>query len=282
MKTLLEVLNLSTDFLKAKKISNPRRQAEELLADALNTSRLQLYLEFERPLVEAELEVCRKFLARRASGEPLQYIKGEVEFSDCRFNVNKSVLIPRQETEILVEKIAKELNRLGTRGKVLWDVCCGSGCIGISLKKKFPELRVLLSDISREALVLAKANAVKNGVEVECFEGDLLMPFAGQKCDYFVCNPPYISQAEFEGLDREVKGFEPEKALVGGVTGLEFYERLARELPQVLTRSGRGWFEMGKGQGDAILKMFLAKPWVNCRYEQDWSGHDRFFFLEIE
>lgn len=282
MKTILEVLNLSANFLKGKRISNPRRQAEELLADALNTSRLQLYLEFERPLTEEELNECRRFLARRASGEPLPYIKGEVDFSDCKFTVNPSVLIPRQETEILVEKIAQELKTLGTENKTLWDVCCGSGCIGISLKRKFPDLRVCLADISAEALFVAKANALKNNVAVEVFEGDLLTPFANQKCDYFVCNPPYVSQAEFEALEHDVKAFEPRKALVGGATGLEFYERLSLELPKVLNPLGRGWLEMGKGQGEAILKMFLAKPWVNCRYEQDWSGHDRFFFLEIE
>lgn len=282
MKTILEILNLSANFLKGKRISNPRRQAEELLADALNISRLELYLEFERPLTESELEDCRKFLARRAAGEPLPYIKGEVHFFDCKFTVSPSVLIPRQETEILVGKIAQELKKLETKDKTLWDVCCGSGCIGISLKKKFPELRVCLADISPEALAVARANALKNKVEVEFFEGNLLTPFSSQKCDYFVCNPPYVSQAEFEDLEQEVKAFEPYKALVAGATGLEFYERLSSELLRVLNPSGRGWLEIGKGQGEAVLKMFLAKPWVNCRYEQDWSGHDRFFFLEIE
>jgi len=282
MKTILEILNLSTDFLKQKKISNPRRQAENLLSDALGMSRLQLYVDFERPLTEPELDTCRKNLARRSKGEPLQYIKGFVEFCECTFIVNPHVLIPRQETEILVEMIAKELEKLDLKEKVLWDVCCGSGCIGISLKKRFPELNVILSDISPDAIKVAQANALKNEVDVKFFVGDLLEPLKDQKADFFACNPPYISQPEFAKLDVEVKQFEPTTALISGPTGLEFYERLARDLPALSNSGLRGWMELGTGQGERVLSLFSESPWKNCRYEPDWSGHDRFFFLEIE
>jgi len=287
VKTILEVLSLSTDFLSKKGIANARRQAEDLLADALLLSRIDLYMEFERPLSEDELTICRKNLARRAKGEPLQYIKGSVEFFDCLIGLTPDVLIPRQETEILVDKIAARLKKdeaeFGSlKGKVLFDICTGSGCIGISLKKKFPDLTVFLSDISLKALDLAKENAKKNGVEVDCLLGDLLEPFSGRKCDYFVCNPPYIAESEYASLEREVKDHEPKLALVGGVLGLEFYERLAAELPGFLRSSAAGFFEMGREQGDALLSLFSKRPWKNCLKLKDWSSHDRFFFLEIK
>lgn len=132
MRTLLDILTLSTNYLQQHGIQNPRRQAEELMSDVLGISRLNLYLEFERPLSESELEVCRERLSRRAKGEPLQYIKGEMDFYGCRIFLNRDVLIPRQETEILVDLIAKQLEKEELQNKCLWDVCCGSGCIGIA------------------------------------------------------------------------------------------------------------------------------------------------------
>ncbi len=285
MRSVQEILYLSTDFLKQKGVQNARRQAEELLGDALGVSRVQLYMEFERPLSDAELAKSRSALMRRAKGEPAQYIHGEVEFHDCAIKVTRDVLIPRQETGILVDKIAQQLAKEDLAGKILWDVCCGSGCIGIALKKRFPQLSVTLADICPRALAVAKENAHKNNIEVQLGEGDLLTPMHGQKCDFFVSNPPYIAQAEYATLDSEVKDYEPALALVGGTTGVEFYARLAQDLPQHLHPQGRGWMEIGHTQAVAIMDLFKGKPWQNPRIEQDYAGHDRFFsvfFLEIE
>lgn len=282
MKNILEVLTLSTDYLKQRGIVNPRRQAEDLVADALNMARLNLYVEFDRPLSENELDLCRKNLGRRAKGEPLQYIRGFVEFCDCRISVSRDVLIPRQETEILAEKIIKELEKKDCKGKVLWDVCTGSGCLGIAIKKRIPDLHVVLSDISAPALNMAQRNAEANGVAVDFKQGDLLEPFKGQTCDFLVSNPPYISQNEFLNLEAEVKNFEPAEALIGGKTGVEFYGRFSKELPAFLNPGAICWFELGTGQGKEVLGLFSGMPWKSCRYEEDWSGHDRFFFLEIE
>ncbi len=243
MKTLLDILTLSANYLQQYGIQNPRRQAEELIADALGTQRLNLYMEFDRPLSENELDVCRKCLLRRAKGEPLQYIKGEMEFYGCRIFLNQSVLIPRQETEILVDKIVKQIEKEDLRGKCLWDVCCGSGCMGIALKKKFPQLKVVLSDVSKEALEMAQKNAVENQVEVEWLMGDLLHPFDQCQANYFVCNPPYIAEHEFSHLDVEVRNFEPRSALVSGTSGLEIYMRLAEELKGFLAPQAKVWFE---------------------------------------
>ncbi|MBA3957897.1 MAG: peptide chain release factor N(5)-glutamine methyltransferase [Parachlamydiaceae bacterium] len=282
MKTIFEIVKLSADYLQQKQVRNSRRQAEDLIGEVLGLSRIQLYVEAERPLTELELTRCREYLKRRAQGEPLQYIHGSVQFFDCTLKVTRDVLIPRQETEILVDKIIKKLAKLDLKGKVLWDVCCGSGCIGIALKKQMPDLEVVLSDLSPAALQVAKENALANDVTVEFVCGDLLQPFQGQKAHYVVCNPPYIASRELPSLEAEVREFEPKMALISGDTGLECYMRLAKELPEHLWPRSQVWFEMGTGQGEAIKGLFNQAPWVERRVECDWAGHDRFFFLEIE
>ncbi len=280
MKTIKGILDLSTDYLEERGITHARRAAEEILGDALEIKRLQIYTEFDRPLDEEELAACRERLERRGKGEPIAYIGGEVEFYDCRLQVNRSVLIPRPETEILVDRIAKDLQDV--KGKTLWDLCCGSGCIGIALKKKFPDLNVILSDICEEALAIAKANAERNGVEVRCLHGDLFDALPKEQVDYLVCNPPYIAENAYTTLSPEVRDWEPRTALVGGQSGLEFYQRLAKGLPSVLREGGFAWFEMGTGQGEEIKQFFSYPPWKERRVAQDWAGHDRFFFLAKE
>lgn len=282
MKTLLDILSLSTDHLRKHGIENPRRQAEDLLCDLFELDRIQLYTNFERPLNSEEIEKCRHYLARRVKGEPLAYIHGKVEFYGCNIQVNRSVLIPRQETEILVDKIAHYLAKQNLTDKHLWDVCCGSGCIGIALKKRFPELTVTLSDISPEALAVAKINAETNGVVVSVVQGDLLEAFGKEKAHFVVCNPPYISEKEYQVLDKEVRDFEPRIALVGGEHGTEFYRLLAEKLPDYLYPHGAVWFEIGYQQGKSVENFFKGGFWKTKQVENDWAGHDRFFFLENE
>ena len=279
-KTIFEILVLSEKVLKESGIGRPRREAEELIADVLGKRRLDLYLAYDRPLDEGELEGVRKALRRRKEGEPTPYIAGKVEFGGVEITISKAVLIPRPETEILVEEIAKTLDNRLLEGKVLWDMCTGSGCIGIALKKRFPELRVVLSDCSEEALEVAQANAKLNGIEVAFRYGDLFEPFKGEKCDFFVSNPPYVSEEEYEGLSPEVRDFEPKIALVGGATGVEFYERIAASLDGYLSPRGCGWMEIGDKQGEPVSALFKKAGWDRCGYEPDWAGHDRFFFLE--
>ena len=274
MKTVLDVLDLSDAFLKERGVVRSRREAEELLADVLAIKRLDLYLQFERPLTEEELAKARIALKRRGEGEPLQYISGKVDFADVEIGVNPSVLIPRPETELLVERISQVLENRIFEGKVLWDVCCGSGCIGIALKHRFPELKVILSDLSEEALAVALDNAERNEVAVEVRHGDLFGPFDGEQCHFFVSNPPYVSEEEYEGLSKEVKQ-EPKMALVGGTKGLHFYQRIAEQLDSFLEPHGCAWMEIGAGQGESVKSLF-GKGVV----ERDWAGLDRFFSLE--
>jgi release factor glutamine methyltransferase len=282
MKLLGEVLKLSTEYLQERKIASPRRQAEELLAAVLGLKRIELYMAFDRPMVDAELEKLRESLRRRGKGEPLGYIFGAVDFYHCRLDINPDVLIPRPETEILLDKIVQELKNLPLEGKVAWDVCCGSGALGIGLKKALPALQVICSDLSPEALAIAKSNSKKNNVEMEVLEGDLLSPFSGKKADFILCNPPYISEAEYGTLDREVRDFEPKRALVGGGEGVELYARLAASLPAHLQPKGKVFFEIGTGQGERVSSLFGASCWKTKFLQKDWAGHDRFFFLEIE
>lgn len=285
MKTIKDILELSTSHLESKGILSPRRSAEEILSHFLKLKRLDLYMHFDKPLGEDELDSCRQALRRRAQGEPLAYILASTVFFDCQFELSPDVLIPRPETEILVDKIAEELaakSRDELKEMTLWDVCCGSGCIGISLKKRFPDLNVMLSDISSAALDLARRNATKNDVDVEFREGDLLEPFLGEKADVFVCNPPYISLEEYASLSREVREFEPKLALLAGESGFELYERLSKDLPSFLRPGAKVYFELGYQQGKKLEELFHSSEWASMELGLDWAGHDRFFFLEKE
>ncbi|MGH2639084.1 MAG: N5-glutamine methyltransferase family protein, partial [Rhabdochlamydiaceae bacterium] len=188
MKTVCDILKISTTFLSQKGIDQPRRQVEELLSHVLQIPRIELYVQFDRPLMEPELEKLRAYLKMRAQRMPWQYIVGEVQFLGCVIDVNQDVLIPRPETEILADKILKELPLSPV---VIWDMCCGSGCLGIALKKKRADCTVILSDLSLKAVEMTQRNAQKNKVEVVVRKGDLCQPFQREKCDFVVCNPPY-------------------------------------------------------------------------------------------
>jgi release factor glutamine methyltransferase len=282
MKSVLEVLKATTAFLEQKGFPSPRREAEELLSRALEIPRMQLYLDFERPLPEEELDKCRRMLQRRLAGEPYGYITGKQEFLNCQLTVTPAVLIPRQETEILAEMVVKTLETTPQTGKHLLDLCCGSGCLGLAIKKAIPSLHVTLSDLSTDALEIARQNCRQNQLDVTFAHGNLVDPFSNQKFDYIVCNPPYISEKDYQSLETDVKNFEPRGALVAGPTGLEIYATLAKTLPSVLNPGGKVWFEIGFDQGDSVPALFGEACWKVKRVTKDWAGHDRFFFLEIE
>lgn len=281
-KSIGTFLSETTRQFAAHGLSYSRRQAEDLLCDLLGCSRQELYQRAESSLNEKERILGEEWVQRRLQGEPLPYLSGKVEFYGCLLEINRHVLIPRQETEVLVDKIVQDLKKEKLSHQVLWDLCSGSGCIGIALKKALPALSVYLSDLSSEAVQLAQRNAERNKVAVTCLRGDLLEPFRGKKAHYVVCNPPYISEEEYLHLDREVKEYEPRQALVGGREGVEFYKRLARELPAHLCPHGKVWLEIGYQQGEAVQKIFNGGNWKRNRLEKDWAGHSRFFFLENE
>lgn len=294
MKNVLEIMEMSTAYLQQRGIKSSRKEAAALIAWCLKIKPLDLYMQFDRPVDEAELESCRSSLRRRGKGEPFQYISGQVAFFGASIELSRDVLIPRQETEILVDLVAKEIAAEVSANaspvnaspvnasKVLWDLCCGSGCIGISLKKAFPSLSVVLSDCSKEALSVAERNAKGNNVDIELILADFTDAFAGRRVDYLICNPPYVSEEEFEHLDIEVRAFEPKGALVAKDQGLEFYRRLAQGIPGIMRPGGKIWLEIGHAQGAAVREIFAPVAAKMMELRQDWSGLDRFFLLELQ
>jgi release factor glutamine methyltransferase len=272
MKNCKSILELSTQFLTQHEVPKARLVAETLLAFYLQMERIALYMHFDRPLIEEELVPFRAALKRAIKGEPIEYIMGEVEFYHCKIKVTPDVLIPRQETEILLDLICKRLD--GSEKRAL-DLCTGSGCLAAGLKNARPDLEVHGVDLSEKALSVAK----ENGPEVIWHLGDLTAPVEGMQFDLVICNPPYVTDDEYQQLDASVKDFEPKMALVSGPTGLEYYERLSRELPAILAPGAKVFFEMGTGQGEAISKIFSDPLWVDPLVEKDWANHTRFFSL---
>ncbi|NGX47656.1 MAG: Release factor glutamine methyltransferase [Chlamydiae bacterium] len=275
MKDCKSILQLSTEFLAKNKVPRPRFVAETLLAHFLQKKRIELYMHFDRPLIEEELSPFRAALKRVIAKEPIEYILGEVEFFDAKIKVTPDVLIPRQETEILLDLVCKRLD--GSEKRAL-DLCTGSGCLAVGLKKAHPEIEVIGVDLSEKALAVAQ----QNGPDVTWLKGDLTAPVAGQKFDLVLCNPPYVTEAEYDELDEALRKFEPKMALVSGPTGYEFYERLKDDLPAILTPGAKVFFEIGTGQGEGVLKIFSQGLWEDLRVEKDWSGHTRFFSLKLK
>lgn len=279
-KTLLDVLQLGTQCLDRAGLQGARRLTEEAIAYSLGINRLDIYLQFDRPIFERELTQLRCILARYARGEPMAYIAGEVEFLNLIIAVSPDVLIPRPETELLVEKIVSELKSKPTKNKILVDVGCGSGCIGLAIKAQIPSLTVVLSDVCPMALAVAASNANRLGLEVEIRQGDWLADFMLDSIDYVVSNPPYVSMEEWIELSESVKNFEPKGAFIAGQTGLECYHILAQQIPPVLRLGGKAWFEIGKGQGAPLTELFRGVGFSQVACSPDWAGHDRFLMVE--
>ncbi|KAG6559370.1 Release factor glutamine methyltransferase [Candidatus Rhabdochlamydia oedothoracis] len=282
MRSLGEVLQIATQFLQQKEIVQAKRSAEDLLAFVLKKSRLDLYLQFDLPLEEKELEHFCSLVKRLSLKEPIEYILGRIEFYNCLFSLNPFVLIPRPETEILLDHICREIELEEKKPQIAWDICTGSGCLGVGLKKRFPFMNITLSDLCPDALHVASLNAKQNQVEVEVLLGDFLKPFEGKKVDLVICNPPYVSLSEYETLDLSVKGFEPKQAFVAEENGLAFYRLLSQQLPQFLNQGAKVYLEIGATQGQKIKELFASPSWTRVLIEKDLSGHDRFFFLEFE
>ncbi len=208
--------------------------------------------------------------------KPRAYIDGEVEFYDLNLKVSQACLIPRLESELLVERALKRFPQEG----IILDLCTGSGALGLAIKRQRPSLKVVLADISKEAISLALENAKSNALIVEIFCGDFFDAVSGMKFDGIICNPPYITKDEYQLLQKSVKDYEPKIALTDDADGLTFYRRLAVEAPSFLREGAYLCVEIGKDQAEAVLALFSEEIWVNKKVEKDYSSHDRFFFLE--
>ncbi len=281
MNTVEEAFLFLVTFFTEKKIEHPKRSAEEILSFVLGVKKLDIYLEWKKPFLAKKRLV--DLAKKRAEGTPLGYLFEEIEFYGLKYKVGREALLPRQETEILVDLARKKWKEKLALGGEFWDIFCGTGVIGLSFKKNFPQLKVTLSDISEKALFLAKENGEKNKVKVSFKRGDFLENFSKEdKVDFFVANPPYISEKEYRYLDPQVRLHEPKEALVSGKTGEEFYRRIEEELPLFLNRGAKIALEIGERQGEKVFQIFSDSFWKNKEILRDWSGKDRFFFLEIE
>jgi release factor glutamine methyltransferase len=295
--TVLEVIQRSTEFLAQKGVESPRLQTELLLAHVLKVPRLKLYLNFERALAKAELDPFREMVRRRSRREPLQHIIGSTSFCGLEVAVNRYVLVPRPETELLAEAGWRFLNdRLGSGPEsaapspgvrsheasspevTALDFGTGSGCLAIALAVHCPAARIDAIDISAEAIEVARQNAVCCEVagRLRFFVGDGLgaLPGVGPY-DLVVGNPPYIATAEIATLEPEVRDYDPRAALDGGADGLDFYRRLAAEAGPFLKPGGRLMLEMGDGQSASIREMFEREKWIVEAIREDYNQRPR-------
>lgn len=280
MTTVLDILQKGTDFLAKKGVEEARLTMQHMLAHCLKCERMQLYVDFDKPLDDADVEVLRDWVKRRGEGEPLQHILGSVEFCDAEFNVDSRALIPRPETEELVEKLFERCKNPPSR---VLDVGCGSGVIGLSLAKRFgADSEVVLVDASAEALALAEENRVSLQLEnVSLLKSDLFSAIElGTRFDLIAANLPYIAADEIATLDREVQR-DPRAALDGGATGLEIMLRFLTECSAFLEDGAMLAMEFGEGQGDALNKTASEAGLENIEIVKDLSGHERFLFAGI-
>jgi release factor glutamine methyltransferase len=282
MLTVLEAINLSTDYLNKKGIESSRLNAEMLLANILKCKRIDLYLSFDRPLNENEVTAYREFIRRRSGFEPLQYITGNVEFYGLKFNLNPKVLIPRQETEILVGTV---INKFSDRENIkILDIGTGSGNIAISLAHSINNVKVFAIDSSEEALDVARNNAELNGVsdKIIFLNIDIKKNFElDEKFDCIVSNPPYISLNDYNLLSPELKNYEPSNALTDGGDGLSFFKTIIKSACYFLLENSSIYFEIAQGQYEDVKKILESSGFKNVGIVNDYQNIERVIYGEL-
>lgn len=266
---VVDVIEWGKDYLNRFGIENPRLNMELLLGDVIGKKRLDLYLNFDRVLSADELARLKERVQRRSQHEPVQYIVGNTQFYGLEFELTKDCLIPRPETEFLVEIILGLLRQSPAGSPALADVGTGPGTIAVTLAKELPDARVYALDISAAALAVARRNAEKNGVHerITFLEGDLFSPLSpGTVFDLIVSNPPYIRSGEFAALPREVREYEPPQALAAGdPEGLSFYHRIMEAAPERLKSGGLLAFEVGDDRQAADVEKLFEKTAIFSR-----------------
>ncbi len=275
MLTVLEIIKRSTEFLGKHGVESARLNAELLVGHALGLKRMQLYLQFERPLAEAELAKIRPLIKRRSDREPLQYIVGTTDFAGVTLKVDRRALIPRPETELVVEFAAA----LVPPPETILDLGTGTGALALALAKRFPASRVTALDASAEALALARENAATLALaeRVELLESDWFNALgAERRFDLIVANPPYLSDSEVAETSPEVRAFEPYGALTSGPAGTEDLATIIRGARSRLTPSGWLICETGIAQHAILLTWMQEAGFAAVESRKDLTGRDRF------
>ena len=279
MATILDTLKKGTEYLEKYEIDEARLSMEHLIAHVLKVERMQLYLDFDRPISEADLETLRELTKRRSRGEPLQHLMGTVEFCGLEFKTDARALIPRPETEELVSLLLEKAEKSGQRVETILDVGCGSGVIGLCLAHHLADVsRIVLSDVSLEALSLAKENAEQLGLQdrVNFVEADLLEGVSGE-FDLIVSNLPYIPDREQTELSREVQR-DPALALYGGEKGTELMEQLIQQACGRISPGGMLVLEHGIDQAEELRIVAEDHGFHPVETVRDMSGIERFLF----
>jgi release factor glutamine methyltransferase len=276
MTDIRTILHRTTRDLTAGGSPSPRLDAEVLLMRFLRMARVQLCMQPERELSEEEAAGFARWVERRSLGEPVAYILGDKEFWSLRFEVNREVLIPRPETECLIEEVLRFYRPPGEGLRVL-DIGTGSGAIGVVLARELPAARVVATDISPGALAVARRNALSHGVagRMEFFQGDLFAAVSGD-LDIICSNPPYIPEGVYDLLPAGIRNFEPPGALIVGPDGVAFHRKIIREGAHRLKAGGRIFLEIGEGQRDRVAALFREEGGygdIDCR--KDYGEVDR-------
>ena len=285
MKTwrVIDLIEWTTEYFECHEIPTPRLDAELLLGHVLQQSRLQLYLRFEMPVFQNQLSKFRESIKRRAAHTPVSYLTNHREFMSMDFYVNQHVLIPRPETEILVETV------LGKQQDACRFIDIGTGCgaIAISIAYNRPGFEILATDLSAEALEVAQQNAVAHHCidRITFLHGDLFTPLqdlSNPRFDWIVSNPPYVSTAETSILSPDVREHEPEVALFAGLDGLSVVRRLVADAPKFLNPRGKLILEVGYDQGHEVRDLIESHPAYNdCQIIKDYSGIDRVILASV-
>lgn len=273
--TISSLLNWTVNYFKSKNIESARLDAEVLLSHVLGQERIYLYVHFDEPMQQDELNKFREYVKKRAQHVPVAYIIGEREFMGLPFKVTPDTLIPRPDTEILVENVLANVDK--NKEMMIADIGTGSGAIILSLLANLPNAAGKTVDIAPKAIEVAKENAVNLQVDDRCefFTGDLFAPLQDDKFDVIVSNPPYIPQKDIAGLEDDVKAYEPVSALTDGGDGLSYYRRLLGEGRAYLKENGFIALEIGIYQSKAVKRMAEENGWKNIKVIKDYAGIDR-------
>ena len=281
--TVRRILEWTTGFFTRKDIDSPRLSAELLLAHVLGVPRIRLYTDYERELKDEQLAALRALVQRAAEEEPIAYLTGKAHFFNLEFEVNRDVLIPRPDTETLVENVLQlARNQAGFEAPRVLDLCTGSGCVAAAIAHRMKAANVVATDLSEPAVLLARRNVERLGLSdrVIVEQGDLFEPVSrlvdARPFDLIVANPPYIPTAQLETLDRSVRDYEPVGALDGGLDGLTLHRRILQEAPDRLVPGGRVYLEIAFDQGELAMQVAAEHPrFEDVRLLKDYGGRDR-------
>jgi len=279
--TIQKLLNWTSEYLTNKGVDSPRLSAEMLLSHALGLKRIELYTQFDKEVPQQQLDLLHGLVKRAGLHEPVAYLTGRTEFYSLELNITADCLIPRPETELLVQR-AIEFLRTRSGVQYICDLCTGSGCIAVAIAKNVPEARVTATDISAAALEVAARNVEKHRLteHVRLLCGDLFEPIIKQldvnQFDLIVCNPPYVSTAEYEKLDKNVKDYEPVSALLAGADGMDVFRRIIKKVDEFLKPGAALMLEIGYAQGPAVRELLEQTcAFAEIKIEKDFQDNDR-------